>query len=116
MQSITRERAMVLMGSSSIPSRDVLRVCAQQNLMNPIDYFAKAVETEREHGTIGAMLGTDVIGFDDQLAAKIALAHLFGVEYGHPPKEWQPCPYYYHELWSMESRCMLPGGKGKNID
>ena len=114
MEAITREKAIVLMGASNVPAERVMQICSMQCLADPIFYFAKAVETEREHGAIGKALGTDVVGFDDRLAAKIALAHLLGVEYGHAPSEWKPCPYYYHELWSMESRCAGPREKRRS--
>lgn len=110
---ISRRKAMQLMGSSNVPKERIMAICNKQKKMDPVEYFARAVITEREHGAIGSEIGTDVVGKDDKLAAKIALAHLLGVEFGHKPSEWEPCPYYYHELWAMEKRCQGPPKKKK---
>jgi len=110
---LSANRAKALMRSSNLPAHVVLDVCSMQNEMDPIEYFARAVETEREHGSVGRELGTDVIGDDDTLAAKIALAHLLGVEYGKSPAMWCPCPYYYVELWQLERYCRKPRRKQK---
>lgn len=66
---------------------------------DPIEYFRKAMETELEHGTVGPL--TDVTGDDPLKTAKIAAAHLKGVEYGK--KEFKEFPDYYDWLWYMES-------------
>ena len=104
-KKLTKEKIKKLMACSNIDPRDVLEVCQMQDKMDPFVYFGKAVLTEREHGIIGTSLGTDIIGINDEKSAKIALAHLFGVEWNKKPSEWEVCPYYYHYLWEMEKHC-----------
>lgn len=104
-RKLTKQYVKRLMRCSRIDPRDVLDVCTQQEEMDPFAYFAKAVVTEREHGIAGASLGTDVVGISDEMAAKIVLAHLFGVEYGKDPRDFKRCPNYYHYLWKFEEIC-----------
>lgn len=72
--------------------------------MDPFVYFMKAVRTEREHGSAGIVIGTDIIGKSDKKAAKIVIAHLAGVESDEDQSQWVPFPRYYIELWRIESR------------
>ena len=69
---------------------------------DPVKYFAEAMKTELEHGTAGTASGTNVTGDDALATAKIAAAHLKGVEYGKDPSEFKPFPDYYDWLWWME--------------
>ena len=69
-------------------------------LVDPVEYFAEAMNTELEHGP-RANSATDVTGGDALKTAKIAAAHLSGFEYGVQNPE--PFPTYYDFLWWMES-------------
>jgi hypothetical protein len=66
-----------------------------------VAYFAEAINTELEHGTAGETELTNIT--DDALlsTAKIAAAHVKGVEYGRSPP-FLPFPTYYDFLWWME--------------
>lgn len=68
-------------------------------LSNPIDYFAKAMQIELEHGTAAGDVGADITQNDLYKTAMIAKAHLYGVEYGEkPPYDMFPA-YYDYLMW-----------------
>jgi len=71
------------------------------DLADPVAYFAEAMTIELEHGSVGAPVGTDVTKDDPLATAKIALAHISGVEYGGEPP-FTPFPSYYDSLILME--------------
>ncbi len=71
-------------------------------LADPYEYFAKALRTELEHGSLNR--GTDVTRDDPRATARIVAAHLFGVEHDERPLNWRFFPSYYDHLWHMEKR------------
>lgn len=68
---------------------------------DPVAYFGKAMHIELEHGTAAAAVGADVTGDDALATARIAKAHLFGVEYGSKTP-YDAFPTYYDFLMWME--------------
>lgn len=84
-------------------------------LADPYAYFAKAMNTELEHGTAGSRAtvgfpfehGTDVTQDDELKTAKIVAAHLRGVEHGKRPNNWKFSPAYYDWLWYTEEHALL---------
>jgi hypothetical protein len=76
------------------------RFPSMKSLSNPADYFARAMETELEHGGINPR--TDVTHDGRLCTAKIVAAHLFGVEANEAPDHWRAFPAYYDWLWFME--------------
>lgn len=73
---------------------------------DPLDYFAKAMETELEHGRAAAAVGANVTDDDPMQTAQIVLSHLCGIEFGREnPRSVKMCPkfpQYYDFLWWME--------------
>ena len=70
-------------------------------LSDPVEYFAAAMNTELEHGTAGDVEGTNVTDDDPTNTARIAAAHIRGVEkVGKRP--YKPFPDYYDWLFWME--------------
>ena len=69
-------------------------------LSDPVDYFAKAYETELEHGSVNH--STDVTHDDFMKTCKIVAAHIRGVENGKVSRKWRRFPSYYDWLWYME--------------
>lgn len=80
-------------------------------LADPVAYFSKALRTELEHGRAGGQR-TNVTNNTLSKTAKIALAHLRGVEYGEESSAWVQFPAYYDYLWWMEKSG--PVGRVKN--
>lgn len=68
---------------------------------DPIEYFGKAMHIELEHGNAAATVGANVTGDDALATARIAKAHLYGVEYGENAP-YHPFPTYYDFLMWME--------------
>jgi hypothetical protein len=101
-EEITPAAARRLMRASRVSLSRLMAICREADSVDPVGYFARAVETEREHGRAGALIGTDVAR-SDRDAARIAIAHLVGVEADKPVARWVPYPHYYHDLWAMEA-------------
>lgn len=78
----------------------VMHYDTMDTLSDPLDYWAEAMSTELEHGKAGSAYGTNVTDDDPLSTARIAAAHLFGVEYGGAKPT--PFPTYYDALWWME--------------
>ncbi len=89
------------MGASKVDPDVILDICERAKTGDPYDYFWKAVLTEMEHGDVGKIIGTNVIRTHKQ-AAKIAIAHLMGVEAGKSRSQWVVFPTYYVKLWESE--------------
>lgn len=70
-------------------------------LSDPVDYFAEAMNIELEHGTSGDVEGTNVTDDDPLSTARIAAAHIKGVERGGR-RPYVPFPDYYDWLIWME--------------
>jgi hypothetical protein len=68
---------------------------------DPYKYFAKAFQTELEHGSAGGEL-TNVTNDDILKTSKIVAVHLRGVEFGKKRSEWKEFPGYYDYLWDLE--------------
>lgn len=68
---------------------------------DPVEYFGKAMHIELEHGSSASAVGANITGDDALSTARIAKAHLFGVEFGENPP-YQPFPTYYDFLIWME--------------
>ena len=71
-------------------------------LSDPVAYFAEACSTELEHGTAGLAVNTNVTDDSVLNTARIAAAHLRGVERGKSPELFVPYVDYYDWLWWME--------------
>lgn len=84
-------------------------------LSDPIAYFAKALRTELEHGRAGGP-ATNVTNNTLHKTAKIALAHLRGVEYGEAEGVWARFPAYYDYLWWMEKHGPVKTGSACKSD
>lgn len=69
-------------------------------LSDPVEYFDKAMTIELEHGKAARSVGANVTNDDALATARIAKAHLSGVEYGKPDTD--PFPSYYDFLIWME--------------
>ena len=67
---------------------------------DPYDYFRKAMKTELEHGRICRR--TNVTKDNTLSTAKIVAAHLCGVEYDEPERQFRWFPAYYDMLWHGE--------------
>lgn len=52
------------------------------SLSDPVNYFAEAMTIELEHGKVGTQAGVNVTNDDVDATARIAAAHILGVEYG----------------------------------
>jgi hypothetical protein len=76
------------------------RLRTMTELSDPYQYFAKALRTELEHGSVNQ--ATDVTHDDPRATARIVAAHIFGVEHGERPLNWRFFPAYYDYLWNME--------------
>jgi len=68
---------------------------------DPVEYFGKAMHIELEHGTAAGSVGANVTSDDALATARIAKAHLYGVEYGENPP-YEAFPTYYDFLMWME--------------
>ncbi len=71
-------------------------------LSDPIEYFAKACQTELEHGSANG--STDVTHDDFMKTCQIVAAHIRGVEHGKSSGMWRRFPSYYDWLWYMEEK------------
>jgi Protein of unknown function (DUF5661) len=71
-------------------------------LSDPVEYFGKAMTIELEHGKAATSVGANVTNDDTLATARIAKAHLFGVEYGDQAAGYEPFPTYYDFLMWME--------------
>lgn len=69
-----------------------------ETVSDPVQYFERAMETELEHGKAGKT--TDVTNDDPLATAKIAAAHILGVEHGQ--RDFILFVDYYDWLWFME--------------
>lgn len=69
---------------------------------DPVCYFAEAMSTELEHGTVGAGLNTNVTEDSTINTGRIVAAHLRGVERGKSPECFVPFIDYYDWLWWVE--------------
>jgi len=89
-----------------------------ESLSDPYAYFAKAMRTELEHGSVGRVSiravrsvdfleDTDVTHDDEYKTAKIVVAHLRGVEHGKRPANWKFSPAYYDWLWYTEENALI---------
>ncbi|MDR3541656.1 MAG: hypothetical protein P4L69_11930 [Desulfosporosinus sp.] len=72
-----------------------------ESLADPVAYFGRAMTIELEHGRAAAQVGANVTDDDALATARIAKAHLFGVEYGGETP-YEPFPTYYDFLIWME--------------
>ena len=71
-------------------------------LSDPVSYFAKAMDTEMEHGKAGKAVDTNVTDDDARATAMIVVAHLKGVEHSRRPSEFITFGAYYDWLWWVE--------------
>ena len=71
------------------------------SLSDPVDYFSRAMHIELEHGSAAATVGANITGDEALATARIAWAHLSGVEHGEIPP-FEPFPTYYDHLIWME--------------
>ena len=71
-------------------------------LADPVEYFAEAMNTELEHGTVGAAVDTDVTRDEPLATARIVTAHLLGVESDSILLLDDGFPDYYDWLWWVE--------------
>lgn len=85
---------------STYPAR-VLDFDTFETLADPVDYFMEAMRLELEHGTAGGP-ATNVSNDDVAITARIAAAHLMGVEHGEDPADFRPFPTYYDWLLWVE--------------
>lgn len=67
-----------------------------ESVSDPFKYFEMAMRVELEHGALNPL--TNVTGNGMLATAKIAAAHLLGVEYGQRPDEWKMNNAYYDVL------------------
>jgi hypothetical protein len=63
---------------------------------DPFKYFEMAMRVELEHGVLNPL--TNVTNNEMLATAKIAAAHLLGVEHGQTPREWKMNSAYYDVL------------------
>jgi len=94
---------------STYPAR-VLDFETFNTLFDPVDYFAKAMAIELEHGSAGGER-TNVTRDDTLATAKIVAAHLSGVEHGKTPDQYIPFPLYYDWLIWVERLHEMAVGK-----
>jgi hypothetical protein len=66
------------------------------SISDPFKYFEMAMRIELEHGSLNPL--TDVTKDGMLATAKIAAAHLLGVEHGQKPEEWKLNNAYYDVL------------------
>lgn len=80
--------------------QSTVRFETMRTLRSPVDYFSKAMDIELEHGSVNP--ATDVTHDSALHTARIAAAHLLGVEADEPPEKWRPFAAYYDALIHME--------------
>ena len=106
----TVEAAMKMLGispnslSGEARKRDyanVMYFSTFDTLSDPVEYFGAAMHVELEHGKAAQVVGANVTNDDALATARIAKAHLFGVEYGQETS-YEPFPTYYDFLMWME--------------
>ena len=76
-----------------LPSETLLTF---KSLSDRIDYFAAAMKIELEHGRAAGKINADVTADNIIDTARIAKAHIYGIEYGSSKSE--PFPSYYDYL------------------